>query len=605
MSSGDKTKLEHAFLDYAKNRDWKTVAFMARETPSLCVAHPAGRWSALHHAASAGKSEIVSLLLEYKADANLKSGDGRSPADLASNAEIQKLLSDGVELGANRVELEHKFLDVAKGKNWNELKHMIAQIPALVVVQPAGRWSALHWASSSGREDLIDLLLAHSADVNAKASDGKSPVDVAANDVVRRKLGAPEVHSESARSTVLEAFEVLSSDDESKLSGKRAEEGDAGKPSAKRPCLEKGAPACASEPVVLSSISVPEGKYMLTTSKTIVAKGAYLFDKSTRQVSAKGQGVIGTFLDQQVSLAPFPEAALADPWNDSPVHLACVRIVVSEIIEEIQSPANAGAFFVLPSQLNGAEYPSENVIVAHIDQYKLDRTGGPRGQLAVHPAAGQFVLNNAASDKRLDGINAIDEVLKRMPCVSTGKYKMRLKNGYLGLPDCPPSLQAEVLHDLRSSLHCLRCLCMEGVPACGLAPSLEEASTATHNVSLVYASAVPVQAYLNYQKKDGAFQEEVSRLAISAQYYGALRLAASRATKESPMRVFVMPLGGGVFNNRSETIAGSISIAIELLHHEGWDVSSLLDIRVLAFKGKPSEGAHMADLMGRLQKLIA
>merc|ERR1711907_697262 len=154
-----------------------------------------------------------------------------------------------------------------------------------------------------------------------------------------------------------------------------------------------------------------------------------------------------------------------------------------------------------------------------------------------------------------------------------------LKNGYLALPDCSRGLQTEVLHGLRKYLHLMRCLGMEDVRACGLDPSLENASAASHKVSLAYASAVPVQAYLNYGKEDHAFQEEVSRLVITGQYYGALRLAALRATASCPRRIFLMPLGGGVFNNRTTTIAGAVSTAIELLQGDGFDVQKLLDVR--------------------------
>lgn len=140
------------------------------------------------------------------------------------------------------------------------------------------------------------------------------------------------------------------------------------------------------------------------------------------------------------------------------------------------------------------------------------------------------------------------------------------------------------------------------MPACGLDSTLESASAVNHQVSLIYASAVPVQAYQNYDKQDRAFQEEVSRLLIAGQYYGAMRLAASRATASCPRRIFLMPLGGGVFNNRSETIAGAVSTAIDMLLAEGVDVQQLLDIRILTFKGKPSEAEEMASLMRRLGK---
>lgn len=44
-----------------------------------------------------------------------------------------------------------------------------------------------------------------------------------------------------------------------------------------------------------------------------------------------------------------------------------------------------------------------------------DFPGGPRGQLAVHPAAAQFLLDNAASSLGPGGINAVDEILNMLP----------------------------------------------------------------------------------------------------------------------------------------------------------------------------------------------
>ena len=39
---------------------------------------------------------------------------------------------------------------------------------------------------------------------------------------------------------------------------------------------------------------------------------------------------------------------------------------------------NDGALFVLPSHLNGAEYPSHEDIVYDVEDYKYDNTGGCR-----------------------------------------------------------------------------------------------------------------------------------------------------------------------------------------------------------------------------------
>ena len=104
-----------------------------------------------------------------------------------------------------------------------------------------------------------------------------------------------------------------------------------------------------------------------------------------------------------------------------------------------------------------------------------------------------------------------------------------------------------MLSCLTGQLHRLRCLSASDVPASGLRPDLQGPSGLLHRVHMVYASAIPVKAYLNAGNLDVAFQDEIGRLFIVAQYYGALRLAL-----EGSSRIFLMPLGGGVFNNRAE-----------------------------------------------------
>ena len=68
-------------------------------------------------------------------------------------------------------------------------------------------------------------------------------------------------------------------------------------------------------------------------------------------------------------------------------------------------------------------------------------TGGPRGQLAVHPAVAQFLLDNAASTalEENTGINAIDEILNILP------MGFELVNGYLKIHDVDSKSESETL----------------------------------------------------------------------------------------------------------------------------------------------------------------
>jgi len=329
---------------------------------------------------------------------------------------------------------------------------------------------------------------------------------------------------------------------------------------------------------------------------------------NTREVLDDLGSVVGKFCDGAVAAAPFPEGCF--DGDSEPQEMRCLRIVESEIMAEILNIANDGAWFVLPSQFNGVEYPSDRTsigLVNKIHEYTNDRTAGPRGQLAVHPAVGQFLLDNAARHDRAEGLNALDVWLPAVheATQSVGTYSPFLRNGYLGLPECPAESQESVLACMRAQLHNMRCLAMRNVPACGLSPWLSTRSKATHKVNVVYASAVPVQSYLNRgNPSQGPFQQEVGRLMIAAAYCGALRLAADSAM--NPVKVFLLPLGGGAFKNSLGAIASAISDSIEWFAGElapGVHISEKLDIRLLTYVKNPDEAEELRRLLLNLRKL--
>ena len=279
-----------------------------------------------------------------------------------------------------------------------------------------------------------------------------------------------------------------------------------------------------------------------------------------------------------------------------------LEIVQSEIMTEIQNPANDGALFVLPSQLNGAEYPSHSTVVRNVADYKYDNTGGPRGQLAVHPAAAQFVLDNAAHTGRAGGINAVDTLLEKMKGCG-----LMLQNGYLKIGNAG-TREDEIKTTLAEELHNLRLLAMEDIPACGLQPSKREfarglapTEEAPHHVGLVYASAVPVDSYMNRGLSDPKYQADIAELILIAQYYGALKHAAIVAAEKGMKRkVYLMPLGGGVFNNPWKIIARSMARALEMLAKT--DMLKMLEIKALAWKGNPAEWRTLTEQFMTLNK---
>jgi ankyrin repeat protein len=103
----------------------------------------------MHAAAGKGHTEIVALLLEHGADANVRDQNGQAPLhDAASNGHFQVVR-----------------LLLAKGADVNAEMH--------------DDLTPLHNAARSGNAQIVRLLLDRGADVNAKSADGKTPLNSA------------------------------------------------------------------------------------------------------------------------------------------------------------------------------------------------------------------------------------------------------------------------------------------------------------------------------------------------------------------------------------------------------------------------------------------
>jgi len=83
---------------------------------------------------------------------------------------------------------QHAFCDLAKERNFAQVKSMLEAEPGYVNVQPAQRWSALHQFAKAGHEEAVQYLLNLHADKGATTRDGQTAVTLA-HDRVRHLLG--------------------------------------------------------------------------------------------------------------------------------------------------------------------------------------------------------------------------------------------------------------------------------------------------------------------------------------------------------------------------------------------------------------------------------
>eukprot|EP00971_Amphidinium_carterae_P327791 6459337-Amphidinium_carterae.1 len=277
------------------------------------------------------------------------------------------------------------------------------------------------------------------------------------------------------------------------------------------------------------------GEWHLTAGRA-TRNGTYRFDPKTCKLYDQTQQLLAKVVYEPIGKEVLQEGTVFVP-----------EIVQSEIIKEIQNVENDGAFFVLPSQLNGAEYVSYDAPCDLMSHYLWDNTAGPRGQLAIHPAIGQFLLDSASRIERPDGIDVTKAVFEGMP--SPTREGFWCQNGYLKVPRWRSDEDFQVVHKaMEAALPRFHTIAALDAVVDGLGPSLKEWAGSEHRVNMVYASAVPVGTYNNpaTSPETQHRQQVLSSLLMRGAYFGALKLALERARASgSPTRVFFMPLGGG------------------------------------------------------------
>ena len=306
--------------------------------------------------------------------------------------------------------------------------------------------------------------------------------------------------------------------------------------------------------------------------------------------------------------------------DEDPEH-GSLEVLISSIGYEIMhgssDPNVVGRMVVLPSQLNGAEYPSKTSIATKEDwlsDYIADRTGGPRGQLTGSLELAEKIVVEASNDNNPNGINYIRDL--EIP------QEIFLKNGYLQIMPNTTHLEAKAFCE---SLKDMSCLVSEGNIPCGyntvdyeISDRLDTAKP-YKKVDMVYASACPLNQMgpgpdqsgqvtdsYNYQLGPGEGhpsphtpshestpeQKLIADHVLFRQYLIALTQACQfvrdRVEFNTPGKfyeVLCMPLGGGVFGNNQMDITKQYNRAIETVKINFPDDYTKLKIKMLFYGG--------------------
>jgi len=107
---------------------------------------------------------------------------------------------------------QHAFLDLAKTRQFKKVIAAITENPALVNVQAAGRWSALHQAAEHGDQEVVKFLLSRGASLEAKTRDGKTPEDVAKANVKHLLKPPPKRKAEDSADVAAAKRQAVAAD---------------------------------------------------------------------------------------------------------------------------------------------------------------------------------------------------------------------------------------------------------------------------------------------------------------------------------------------------------------------------------------------------------
>uniref|UniRef100_F1MMZ0 Protein phosphatase 1 regulatory subunit 16A n=1 Tax=Bos taurus TaxID=9913 RepID=F1MMZ0_BOVIN len=205
--------------------DFREMVQQLLEAGARVNARDSECWTPLHAAATCGHLRLVELLIARGADLLAVNTDGNMPYDLCEDEQtldcletamasrgitqdsieqaralpelhmledIRNLLQAGANLDAPR---DHGAtlavclqLHIAAANGFSEAAALLLEHQASLSAKDRDGWEPLHAAAYWGQVRLVELLVAHGADLNGKSLMDETPLDVCGDEEVRAKL---------------------------------------------------------------------------------------------------------------------------------------------------------------------------------------------------------------------------------------------------------------------------------------------------------------------------------------------------------------------------------------------------------------------------------
>jgi ankyrin repeat protein len=169
--------------DAAKAGDLAKVKALLKENPELVLSKDKAGFTSLHWAAYKGYKNLAELLLANKADVNARDNDGWKPLHMAVHKDMAVLLlANNADINTTDNHYKRTPLHQAASSGAKDVVELLIAKGADVNAKANNGETPLHRAAEGGRKDAAKLLLAHGSKVNAKNRKGKTPLRVARRD---------------------------------------------------------------------------------------------------------------------------------------------------------------------------------------------------------------------------------------------------------------------------------------------------------------------------------------------------------------------------------------------------------------------------------------
>lgn len=173
----------------------RLTALLERDPELVNLTNKAG-FAPLHYTAMAGREKAAALLLEKKADVNVRQAEFRgTPLQYAASAGhkavAEVLIKGGAEVDAKDTH-DRTPLMWAATEGHTDVVKLLLEKKADVNAATDGGWTPLHYAAGNGRAEIMTILIDAGGDPGARNKQGLTPADVKARRDAREEMPRDE-----------------------------------------------------------------------------------------------------------------------------------------------------------------------------------------------------------------------------------------------------------------------------------------------------------------------------------------------------------------------------------------------------------------------------